>query len=494
MMAMSSQWKIFLPVCQTDPLTLSLPQASCGQSQGRRGEELVENLHLIGDGLSDWMTEKVDFSSYVPPPSSHFSPPHPDSSLHSSSPQHDLPVPSDLEVMTSLLQEELAQLEDYFLSESEKPEKCEKSLQTTGYQLPYHSYQSGQSEASPLLVTLATGELDLLSFCSGPIGRPKIPRPAPYSYNRPTSNNNNNNNNSNNSNRRRSSSGSGSVGEEELAADTWRCKGNVPGRAEMAVSYSFAGQNNKVTGGGVGCLAGPLEPLLKDEENYCFQESAVQPLGEYCPSLDMTGKKEFCFRTVTGSGEEMETVSTAGGSDHVIEIVVGREEEGSFLDVAEPREPYSFLEGAEEPVKSLEAGESHSFLYPGFVEHRYPDCLPAAEGVGSPSFRAVGVAGEAEESDLNPEEGTTPAPKGGPKAVERRQKKKDQNKTAAHRYRRRKREELDNQEEELRGLEGKNRELKDKAESVEREIQYVKDLLIEVYKARSQRLKQGSSA
>ncbi|XP_034768977.2 cyclic AMP-dependent transcription factor ATF-5 [Acipenser ruthenus] len=380
MMAMSSQWKIFLPVCQTDPLTLSLPQASCGQSQGRRGEELVENLHLIGDGLSDWMTEKVDFSSYVPPPSSHFSPPHPDSSLHSSSPQHDLPVPSDLEVMTSLLQEELAQLEDYFLSESEKPEKCEKSLQTTGYQLPYHSYQSGQSEASPLLVTLATGELELLSFCSGPIGQPKIPRPAPYSYNRPTSNNNNNNN-SNNSNRRRSSSGSGSVGEE-----------------------------------------------------------------------------------------------------------------GSFLDVAEPREPYSFLEGAEEPVKSLEAGESHSCLYPGFVEHRYPDCLPAAEGVGSPSFRAVGVAGEAEESDLSPEEGTTPAPKGGPKAVERRQKKKDQNKTAAHRYRRRKREELDNQEEELRGLEGKNRELKDKAESVEREIQYVKDLLIEVYKARSQRLKQGSSA
>ncbi|KAK1138914.1 cyclic AMP-dependent transcription factor ATF-5-like [Acipenser oxyrinchus oxyrinchus] len=423
--------------------------ASCGQSQGRRGEELVENPHLIGDGLSDWMTEKVDFSSYVPPPSSHFSPPHPDSSLHSSSPQHDLPVPSDLEVMTSLLQEELAQLEDYFLSESEKPEKCEKPLQTTGYQLPYHSYQSGQSEASPLLVTLATGELDLLSFCSGPIGRPKIPRPAPYSYNRPTSNNNNSSISS--SNRRRYSSGG--VGEEELAADTWRCKGNVTGSAEMAVSYSFAGQNDEVTGGGVCCLAGPLEPLLKDEEDYCFQESPGQPSGEYCP-----------------------------------------EEEGSFLDVAEPREPCCFLEGAEEPVKSLEAGEPHSCFYPGFVEHRYTDCPPAAEGVGSPSFGAVGVAGEAEESDLNPEEGATPAPKGGPKAVERRQKKKDQNKTAAHRYRRRKREELDIQEEELRGLEGKNRELKDKAESVEREIQYVKDLLIEVYKARSQRLKQGSSA
>lgn len=63
-----------------------------------------------------------------------------------------------------------------------------------------------------------------------------------------------------------------------------------------------------------------------------------------------------------------------------------------------------------------------------------------------------------------------------------------------NRYRQRKRAELDTLEEQLHGLEGRNRELRDKAESVEREIQYVKDLLIEVYKARSQRLKQETSA
>lgn len=62
------------------------------------------------------------------------------------------------------------------------------------------------------------------------------------------------------------------------------------------------------------------------------------------------------------------------------------------------------------------------------------------------------------------------------------------------RYRLRKRAELDCLEEELHGLEGQNRELRDKAESVEREIQYVKDLLIEVYKARSQRHKTDGSA
>lgn len=64
----------------------------------------------------------------------------------------------------------------------------------------------------------------------------------------------------------------------------------------------------------------------------------------------------------------------------------------------------------------------------------------------------------------------------------------------SNRYRQRKRAELDSLEEQLHGLEGRNRELRDKAESVEREIQYVKDLLIEVYKARSQRLKQEASA
>ncbi|CAH2319427.1 cyclic AMP-dependent transcription factor ATF-5 [Pelobates cultripes] len=72
---------------------------------------------------------------------------------------------------------------------------------------------------------------------------------------------------------------------------------------------------------------------------------------------------------------------------------------------------------------------------------------------------------------------------------DRKQKKRDQNKTAALRYRQRKRAEYDALDEECQGLEIRNRELKEKSDSIEREIQYVKDLLIEVYKARSQRLR-----
>ncbi|XP_036281662.1 cyclic AMP-dependent transcription factor ATF-5 [Pipistrellus kuhlii] len=70
---------------------------------------------------------------------------------------------------------------------------------------------------------------------------------------------------------------------------------------------------------------------------------------------------------------------------------------------------------------------------------------------------------------------------------DRKQKKRDQNKSAALRYRQRKRAEGEALEGQCQGLEARNRELRERAESVEREIQYVKDLLIEVYKARSQR-------
>ncbi|XP_062449017.1 cyclic AMP-dependent transcription factor ATF-5 [Rhea pennata] len=81
-----------------------------------------------------------------------------------------------------------------------------------------------------------------------------------------------------------------------------------------------------------------------------------------------------------------------------------------------------------------------------------------------------------------------PSPIPLPLKGDRKQKKRDQNKTAALRYRQRKRAEYEALGDQCQSLEARNRELKEKADSIEREIQYVKDLLIEVYKARSQRL------
>ncbi|XP_011664818.2 cyclic AMP-dependent transcription factor ATF-5 [Strongylocentrotus purpuratus] len=66
--------------------------------------------------------------------------------------------------------------------------------------------------------------------------------------------------------------------------------------------------------------------------------------------------------------------------------------------------------------------------------------------------------------------------------IEKKSRKRDQNKNAATRYRVKKRIETDAVEGELKGLEDTNRELKDKAEGLEKEIKYLKDLLIRVLK------------
>lgn len=73
---------------------------------------------------------------------------------------------------------------------------------------------------------------------------------------------------------------------------------------------------------------------------------------------------------------------------------------------------------------------------------------------------------------------------GAPKLVEKKLKKMEQNKTAATRYRQKKRFEQEKLSTELEGLEKRNSELTEKAESISREIKYLKDLMEEVRKHR----------
>ncbi|XP_041808966.1 uncharacterized protein atf5a [Chelmon rostratus] len=502
MMATSAPvWKT-LRVCPADPLALSHPQANHSQSQGCRGEVSEESQHLIGDGLTDWMTEEVDFSSYLP------NPPSPPSSTNASLPpsplQNDIQVPSDLEVMTSLLQEELAQLEDYFLSEP-LPEKgprlgkCDRGPLPAGpqpfSQLPYASYStSNQSESSPLLVTLATGELDLLSICGGPIGRSKIPRHAPYSCSRPSG-----------CGRKRVPDGVRFSEGYDLSS-----KGSNSGNSVVTLTGNYGCVEDEQLVGKSYCLGSAVEvrrcaALPKEEKNCCFSQDVIggpKVVGGgfgFGGSLDVPHKKEdllmYSMREVSGATGSNEVLNSIKTSVEVTKASVSwksESSEGCYLAATPQSEAYhSFLGNINEQVKSESLQIGQHDLHCNFLEDQGPDCvLMARESLTLESLGHRQACRLKEDHcalkydvDIIPAEGG-----------ERKQKKRDQNKTAAHRYRQRKRAELDSLEEQLHCLEGRNRELRDKAESVEREIQYVKDLLIEVYKARSQRHKQDTTA
>uniref|UniRef100_A0A8C6SXF9 Activating transcription factor 5a n=1 Tax=Neogobius melanostomus TaxID=47308 RepID=A0A8C6SXF9_9GOBI len=467
-------------VCLADPLALSHPQANLSQSQGRRGR-----CQRRRDGLTDWMTEEVDFSSYLPHP------PSPPSSTNASlppSPLHnDIQVPSDLEVMTSLLQEELAQLEDYFLSEplpdkGPRLGKCDKGPVPASpqafSQLPYSSYPTpSQSETSPLLVTLATGELDLLSICGGPLGRSKIPRHAPYGCSRP----NGGCSRPNGSGRKRVDGLRFSDGYDTSLLGS---KGSNSGSSAVTLTGSYSCVDEEQLLGKSYCLGSAVEVrrcqvLPKEEKNCCFSQDILGTAkivsGGFGFDLLM-----YSMREVSGGTSSSEVLNT---------IKTSSEGSECYLPTAQSEAYHSFLGNINEQVKaeSLQMGQHDVH----FIEDQGSECfLMPRESVNleSSGHRQACRLKEDHcavkyEVDIIPMEGG-----------ERKQKKRDQNKTAAHRYRQRKRAELDSLEEQLHCLEGRNRELRDKAESVEREIQYVKDLLIEVYKARSQRLKQDTTA
>ncbi|KAM8930345.1 cyclic AMP-dependent transcription factor ATF-4 [Pelodytes ibericus] len=78
---------------------------------------------------------------------------------------------------------------------------------------------------------------------------------------------------------------------------------------------------------------------------------------------------------------------------------------------------------------------------------------------------------------------------GGQPKVDKKTKKMEQNKTAATRYRQKKRAEQEAISGECRELEAKNDVLQEKADSLAKEIQYLKDLIEEVRNAKSKRAK-----
>lgn len=84
----------------------------------------------------------------------------------------------------------------------------------------------------------------------------------------------------------------------------------------------------------------------------------------------------------------------------------------------------------------------------------------------------------------------SPYPKEKPvkvKSPQQKKRKRDQNKDAATRYRVKKREEQDAIQKEVSGLEKENVELKEQVTSLSKEIEYLKNLMLEVYKNKLQK-------
>uniref|UniRef100_UPI003AAF6341 cyclic AMP-dependent transcription factor ATF-4 isoform X1 n=1 Tax=Centroberyx gerrardi TaxID=166262 RepID=UPI003AAF6341 len=115
-----------------------------------------------------------------------------------------------------------------------------------------------------------------------------------------------------------------------------------------------------------------------------------------------------------------------------------------------------------------------------------PSASPLA---GSSRTKPYSKPEPAPSSPSTPKASKVKSVSGAPKVVEKKLKKMEQNKTAATRYRQKKRVEHEVLNAECTELEKRNHELAEKAESISREIQYLKDLMEEVRNAKHRRTK-----
>ncbi|XP_072539584.1 cyclic AMP-dependent transcription factor ATF-4 [Salminus brasiliensis] len=119
---------------------------------------------------------------------------------------------------------------------------------------------------------------------------------------------------------------------------------------------------------------------------------------------------------------------------------------------------------------------------------------PPRDPSPTPSPKPAGSSRTKPYSKPDPDAGPTVTSKvktasGTPKTADKKLKKMEQNKTAATRYRQKKRVEQESLNSECTELEKRNRELSEKADSISREIQYLKDLIEEVRSAKNRKSK-----
>jgi len=141
-------------------------------------------------------------------------------------------------------------------------------------------------------------------------------------------------------------------------------------------------------------------------------------------------------------------------------------------DQAAPAEAVNFEVPAFNNIQLIEVPQASNVIQLNFVENYEPPTKVVALSSTAPVVDCVSESSK---------------PKSGRKrkitsAEERKERKREQNKTAATRYRERKRSEMLKRDEQLNALKAKNTSLKDEKNRVHREIDYLRELLVEVYK------------
>ncbi|XP_004675701.1 PREDICTED: cyclic AMP-dependent transcription factor ATF-4 [Condylura cristata] len=226
-----------------------------------------------------------------------------------------------------------------------------------------------------------------------------------------------------------------------------------------------------------------FDPLVQESDKEPPQ--IVNPIGhlpESLPQTDQVAPFTFLQPFPLSPGALSST------PDHSFSLELGSE-----VDISEgDRKPDSTVYVAmvppsikeEDAPSDNDSGICMSPEYPGSPQHSPPTSRSSPNRSGA----SLGVlCGPARPKPYDPPGEKIVAAKVKGEKLDKKLKKMEQNKTAATRYRQKKRAEQEALTGECKELEKKNEALKERAESLAKEIQYLKDLMEEVRKARGKK-------
>lgn len=240
--------------------------------------------------------------------------------------------------------------------------------------------------------------------------------------------------------------------------------------------------------GSDGCYSA-ADALYSSADHYTSANAVYSPTDvDY--SVLLTPESQHSYRH-PGSPQSQGTLDGSDFSD--------------FLDdfPCDPNRMYTFSpSGIEEPPRARQSQFSalEELLSSPAKTHYIPEYnpavppLPLGEQLGVVSAKDIGGMDDINKLLQAPLPAQGPIPKcgvkrqtsrGGHTKSEKKQRKKEQNKTAALRYRQRKREEQEMLDQKQEELQKENRHLRGQVDSLEREITYLRNLMEEVRRRRS---------
>lgn len=213
--------------------------------------------------------------------------------------------------------------------------------------------------------------------------------------------------------------------------------------------------------------------------------------GQYVPSPDKISLAENSLEADQVAPMSPNSIqSQVSSPDHSFILDVGSE-----VDVAEEdkRSPVTYIieavKSEKEEVSDSDSGICTSPSYLGSPQQSPTSTVEYPSSVQSPPTSPISERPKPYDLPSKDREVLAKVKAVGQPKVDKKKKKMEQNKTAATRYRQKKRAEQDAISAECRELESKNDTLQEKVDSLAKEIQYLKDLIEEVRKAKSKRAK-----